>query len=120
MRVGPPAPTQPWVDGDWHQNARPSNRSHTEGISHGATGGVGPLVAYLGHLPDGHHTVQGFLQPLIVLLLHVGQKRGGYQRGPRGSPQPNRPWHGGALPPSALTLGLKASVLGSLGSTTEG
>lgn len=26
---------------------------------------------YLGHLPDGHHTIQSFLQPLIILLLLI-------------------------------------------------
>jgi hypothetical protein len=24
---------------------------------------------YLGHLPDGHHTIQSFLKPLVILLL---------------------------------------------------
>lgn len=39
-------------------------------------------AAYLGHLPDGHHAVQGLLQSLIVLLLQGsnGERRSGGEK----------------------------------------
>lgn len=36
---------------------------------------MGQRAEYLGHLPDGHHTIQSFLKSLIILLLPETNKR---------------------------------------------